>query len=300
MGTLANIQVEPCSVEWDGSDLGFTDGDIEITTEEQGVEITAHQEGTNVLDMIRTGKSCEIGLTLKETTLAKIQAILAAGGGESSETAQVATITTVADSSGSLNNKLFFIVGKNPTTKALVKYVVWLNVNSAGTDPSIPGWTSVPVAVATGDSANTVADLVAAALDALAEFSAPNPGADVITVTWSEGGAIAIGDDADGLDAGNSGFTCAVTTPGASDLAGWGKDKDFTGMLGDSAQLILHPVVRASADKTCDFNAWKAYPMMDSIVQSGENPKTISVTFKVFPDTSKADGIRLFAVGDGS
>lgn len=287
MGTLANIKVEPCSVEWDGVDLGFTEGDIEISMEEKGVEITAHQEGSNVLDMIRTGKSVELALTLKETAAAKLQAMLAAGGGSSAGVAEVFTILCVADVAGSLNNKVFFVYGESGAG-----YAVWFNVNSAGTDPSIPGFTSVPVALATGATANDVADAVYAALDALDDFSAPNPAAATVTVTNASAGARIA------PDAGNSGFTLTVTTTGVSQLTGWGKSKDFSGMLADAAKLVLHPVANAAGDYTGDIAFWKAYPMLGSIVHSGENPKTIGVTFKVFPDSSKADAVRLFAYGD--
>lgn len=286
-GTITNVKVEPCSVTWNSVDLGFTEGDIEIACEEMGVEVKAHQEGSNVLDMIRTGKKVELKLALKETSVAQLNTMLAAGGGSSSGVAEIFTITTVADSSGSLNNKVFFIYGASG-----VGYAVWLNVNSAGTDPSIPGFTSVPVAIATSDSANTVADLVAAAIDALDDFSAPNPGANIITVTNAAAGARTA------PDAGNSGFSLAVTTTGTSTMTGWGKSQDFTSMLSDAQKLVLHPVVNSASTYTGDIAFWKAYPMLDSIKNSGEKEKVIEVTFKIFPDTSKADAIRLFVQGD--
>lgn len=287
MGSVANIKVVPSQVLWNGTDLGFTDGDLELTVEEQAVDITAHQEGTNVLDAIRTGKSVELAVTLKETSDAQLATLLAAGGGASGGTAEVTTVDTVADSSGSLNNKVFFIYGSNGAA-----YAVWMNVNSAGTDPSIPGFTSVPVALATGATADAVADAIATALDALSDFAAPNPGADVVTVTNSVEGARTA------PDAGNSGFTITVTTPGVSDLTGWGNSQDFTGMLADAQKLVLHPVVNDADNYDQDFCCWKAYPMLGSIVHSGESPRTVSVTFKVFPDTSKPDATRLFTFGD--
>ncbi len=287
-GTLSNIKVEPCAVFWNGSDLGFTDGDLSVTLEEKGVEITAHQEGTNVLDMIRTGKSAELSVTLKETTVAKVAAMLAVGGGISSGVAEISTIVCGADTSGSLNNRFFFIYGASG-----VGYCVWMNVNSAGTDPSIPGFTSVPVALATGAVSTAVADAVASALDALADFTAPDPAASTVTVTNAAAGVRTA------PDAGNSGFTMLVTVTGTSQLTGWGGSKDFTGMLADSAKLYLRPVVNiAAAIATGDLAFWKAYPMVGSIVQSGENPKTVAVTFKIFPDLSKASAIRLFVLGD--
>lgn len=278
MGTLSNIKVEPCNVSWNGVDLGFIDGDIELSTEEQTVDVVAHQEGTNVLDKIRTGKNVSLTTNLKEISVSQLNTIFGAGGSGVSGVAKVETITTVADSAGSLNNKVMFIYDKDGTG-----YCVWMNVNSAGTDPSIPGFTSVAVALATNATANDVADAVASALDALSAFAAPNPGANIVTVTHSSAGEVA-----NASDAGNSGFTLAVTTPGTTESYAWGNAKDFTGMLSQAAQLILHPSALSAADETRDISFWKAYPMLGSIVKSGENPSTVSVEWAIFPDLSRS------------
>lgn len=291
MATLGNIVLEPCSVTWNGTDLGYTDGDIEVTTDEQAVDIVAHQEGTNVLDAIRTGNSVEIALALKETSLAQLQTLIGTGGGNDSGVAQVTDITCVADSSGSLNNTIMFITGKNPTTKVVTNYVVWFNVNSAGTDPSIPGYTSVEVAVATSAADTAVASALTSALDALADFGA-SAASEVVTVTNAEAGAVTA------PDAGNTGFTVAIDTTGVSQLYGWGKSQNFTGMLADSAKLVLHPVKNISSDLADDLAFWKAYPVLNSIVKSGENPQMVNVTFRIFPDLSKPDATRLFVLGD--
>ncbi len=286
---VTNVQIVPCRASWGGTDLGLTDGDMEQKMTEHSFDVKAHQEGSNVLDSIRTGKGLTLSLTLKETSLAQVKArLLASGGGSTGGTPEITTIVCGADTSGSLNNKVFFI--NSPTTK----YAVWLNVNSAGTDPSIPGFTSVSVALATGAVSTAVADAVAAALNALTDFTAPDPGASTVTCTNANDGTCVAPDN------GNSGFTMVVTQMGVSELTGWGKNKDFTSQLADSDQLILHPVAISDSDRTEDFNVWLAYPVMDSIVNSGEKEKLVKISFKVFPDTSKADGIRLFAVGDGS
>lgn len=87
MGTVANIQIEPCSVTWGSTDLGFTEGDIGIKVQENMVDITSHQTGSDVLGHFRTGKSVEVSLTLKETTRAKLEEIFVAGGGTTTPSA---------------------------------------------------------------------------------------------------------------------------------------------------------------------------------------------------------------------
>ena len=89
--TVANVLVQPMEVTWSASSLGLTEGDIEITFTEDIVDVTGHQEGTNVLSGIRTGKRAEVSITLKETNLALVkyklqqsgQSITASGGATS-------------------------------------------------------------------------------------------------------------------------------------------------------------------------------------------------------------------------
>lgn len=289
MGTVSNILVEPCSVTFNGSDLGFVEGDIDIALDEKTVEITAHQEGTNVLDAIRTGKNVEVTLGLKETSLTQVQTALGWGGSSSSAAAEVSTVTTVADSSASLNNKYFFI-----RTGANALYHVWFNVSSGGSDPAPSGSTAIAVAISTNATAAQVASAVQSAVDATAPFIATVSN-NVVTITNA-----ATGQATDISDV-NTSFTFAVTTQGgASGLYGWGSSKDFTAVSTQAAKLVLHPVALSSSDKTRDLNFWKAYPMLESINLSGENPRVIKVKFKVFPDTTRQSAIRLFAIGDGS
>lgn len=114
----------------------------------------------------------------------------------------IQTVTTVADTAGSLNSKYFLL----DSTTVATKYYVWMNVNSAGVDPLVAGRTAVPVALATGATANTVATAVAAAVDALALFISTAT-TNVATVTNSAGGPFVAAVDV------NTGFTIAVTKP---------------------------------------------------------------------------------------
>ncbi len=287
--TLTNVAVEPCIAVLDGVDFGLLDGDIEISMEEKAVEITGHQEGSNVLDMIRTGKSVELGLTLKETTVEKVTELLKFGGGLAPSAAAVTELTCVADVAGSLNNKYFFIY----SAQDAVRYLVWFNVNAEGVAPVVSGVTLVEVALATDATNAQVATAVAAALDALSAFASTAALA-VATITNAAEGVVSA------PSMGNSGFSFTIETAGANALVGWGSSKDFTSMLADAKKLVLHPVKNAANVLMGDVAFWKAYPMIESIVHSGENPKTVSLTFKIFPDSSKPAAIRLFCLGDHS
>lgn len=287
MGTVANVKVEPCNVTWDGDDLGFIDGDLEITTEEQSVDITAHQEGTQLLDSIRTGNTVSIALVLKESAVANIQRLLNAGGEAATPAAEVTTVTCVADVAGSLNNKYFLI----NTALDAIQYYVWFNVNNAGADPTLSGKTGVEVDLATAASASTAATAVQTAIDALPGFTAAVSGA-IVTVT-----NVAVGGTTDAEDV-DSGVTIAVSTQGVSAVSGWGTSKRFESQLTDAKKLVLHPVKNAASNLAEDLAFWKAYPMLESITRSGENPTLFSVPFKIFKDSSRADAVNMFVYGE--
>lgn len=90
------------------------------------------------------------------------------------------TITTVADSSGSLNNKYFSVYDPVEDTT----FVFWLDINSAGTDPEVPGTVSVQVSAATNASANTIASAIVTA--AFAVTTSLNFSSSTNTVTIQE------------------------------------------------------------------------------------------------------------------
>ncbi len=74
---------------------------------------------------------------------------------------EVQTVTTVADSGGSLNSKFFTFYNAGNITG----YYLWYNINSAGVDPAPAGFTSAgSVAGATNVTANTLATASRAAL----------------------------------------------------------------------------------------------------------------------------------------
>lgn len=64
----------------DDNDLGYCDGDIELTLDEKLLDITAHQTGVDILTSLRQGKTAEITVTLKETDIDNLKLILKQAG----------------------------------------------------------------------------------------------------------------------------------------------------------------------------------------------------------------------------
>ncbi len=121
-----------------------------------------------------------------------------------SSAAAVSSVTTVADVSGSLNNKYFLLSAGDPG----IDYYVWFNVNSAGIDPGVVGRTPIEVAVSTNATAIAVATALNSAVNAEADFSSSRL-SNVVTVTNDLTGY------AKSIAAGTSGFTVSTTTPGS-------------------------------------------------------------------------------------
>lgn len=102
-----------------------------------------------------------------------------------SRQAQAREVVMPADAAGSLGGKYFVI----NTPYGGVSYYVWVDVDNGSTDPGISGKTGVEVNISSGDSANTVASAVQAAVDALSDISASVTG-DTVTITNDDPGIV--------------------------------------------------------------------------------------------------------------
>ena len=88
-------------------------------------------------------------------------------------TAEETSITFRADSAGNTNGKYFNIYSANDA----ITYYVWHNVDSGGNDPAPTGETGIAIDVATNDTASTIANAAAIAIDAVEDFGVINTGA---------------------------------------------------------------------------------------------------------------------------
>lgn len=77
---IQNIQVRPVNASWDGVDLGYLDGDVEIKITESLQEIKTHQTGDQVIGNVRTGLAAEVTINLKETSIAQLKSMVTASG----------------------------------------------------------------------------------------------------------------------------------------------------------------------------------------------------------------------------
>lgn len=88
------------------------------------------------------------------------------------------------------------------------------------------------------------------------------------------------------------------TPSGGTEVFGWGTSRQGLNTIIQARRLVLHPVAKSDTDYSGDLCFWKAYPMPESLIFSGENPKTLSVSWKFYLDASKPAAISLFCFKD--
>lgn len=115
----------------------------------------------------------------------------------------VATTTAGADSN--YNSK--FLIFRNGADSV---FNAWFDVNSEGVDPN-PTGTEVPVEVPAGSTASTVADLLAAAVDAVTGMNADHIGNGIVRITSEAKAGVT------DISAGDSGLTVTALKQGASE-----------------------------------------------------------------------------------
>jgi hypothetical protein len=88
------------------------------------------------------------------------------------------------------------------------------------------------------------------------------------------------------------------TPVGGSEVFGVGSAVQGKNMMVEAGRLVLKPV-GASDDKS-NFNFMLAIPVPDSLVFSGENPRTLSITWQGFVDREFNPKFNAIAIGDVS
>lgn len=88
----------------------------------------------------------------------------------------------------------------------------------------------------------------------------------------------------------------SYTPSGGTEVFGSGGITIGRNILVDAARLVLRPV--NAVDNTTDMVLMLCIPVPDSLSFSGENPQTLSITWKGFLDTSANSNVNAIAFGD--
>jgi len=90
----------------------------------------------------------------------------------------------------------------------------------------------------------------------------------------------------------------AFTPGGGTEVIGYGAGQNSNNTLDKSARLVLHPARLVDTDRSEDLCLLLAYPKPDSITISGENPKLLNFTFRVYEDSFVNAAVNKVAIGD--
>lgn len=123
---------------------------------------------------------------------------------------EITELETVADSSGSLNNKYFLLYSAYTQTT----YYVWYNVSGGGTDPAVPNAAGVEVAINTDDPAPIVALATRLTLDCIECFKVTPVGVSTNKIKIQN---VEKGPATDTVDF-NTGFTVTKIQDGTEEL----------------------------------------------------------------------------------
>lgn len=88
----------------------------------------------------------------------------------------------------------------------------------------------------------------------------------------------------------------AMTPVGGKEVFGIGSAAQGKNMMSEAGRLVLKPVNAEGNDE--NFSIMLVIPVPDSLVFSGENPKTLSVTWQGFVDQNFNSKFNTIAIGD--
>lgn len=274
-----NVKLGVCQVFFDGVDLGYTKGGVEVEVTSETKKVEVDQFGKTPINEIIMSRAVTAKVPLAETTLENIVRIMpgarleAVGGAKAS-----GTITLGSNPSA---NDTVVINGETYTFKA----------SGTGVRDVVIG------ADATATAAALVAKLQLANAPTKTRSASYVAAAGVVTVTYDE-----VGVDGNAFTLAKTGT--AVTVSGATLTGGTdGTGKRVvvptgvgTSLLRSAKELRLHPKENAAEDRSDDFVIPRANtPGAMNFAYNFENERVYNCQFSGYPDPSNDT---LFYVGE--
>jgi hypothetical protein len=272
-----NVKVGVCQVFYDGNDLGYTKGGVEVEVSSETYRSEVDQFGKTAISEIVMSRSVKVKVPLAETTLDNLVRIMPG-----------ATLVQVggAKATGTIT------VGTNPTnaTTVIVNGVTFTFKTTAVTADEV---------TIGGTAANTATNLAAklnASLSGAVGSATYTVATSVVTATYDEFG---IAGNAFTLGAGTSGVTVsgAVLAGGVTPTTQRVNVTDATGtnLLTIAKELRLHPQEKASNDQSEDFVIpLAATPGGMQFAYRLEEERVFSCEFMAYPNPTDR---KLFYVG---
>lgn len=117
-----NVKLGVCTVTFDGVDLGYTKGGVEVEVATETHKVMVDQFGNSEINELITGRTCKAKIPLAETTLANLARIMpgstlySTGGAKSSGTVTFSVAAAANDDTVTVNGVVFtFKTTPDPT-----------------------------------------------------------------------------------------------------------------------------------------------------------------------------------------
>jgi hypothetical protein len=239
-----NVKLGVCKVLFDGVDLGYTQGGVEVTVKTDTRKVNVDQFGKTTINEYILGRDVMAKVPLAETTLDNLVAIMpgaslvSTGGTAATGTITIATLPTTGDT--------ITVNGKTITFKTTAAAADEVTI---GATPAATATNLAAVLNASTDAKIAAAQYVAAAA--------------VVTVTYgnsiSDGSGKGVEGNSFTLATGTAGVK--VTVSGATLSGGAEPTAESvsvitaigTDLLATAKELRLHPSAKADDDKSEDF-----------------------------------------------
>jgi hypothetical protein len=277
-----NVKMGVCRVTFDGVDLGYTKGGVDVTVTTETKQIMVDQFGNAPIDEIITGRSVKAKLPLAETTLENMVRIMPGavlvntGGVKASGNVTLLTAVPVEGDTVTINGVVF----------------------TFSDDPV--GVNDVEIGATFALSAANLADRINASIDPLVSQITATVLAGVVTITADDAGV-----------AGNAvtlakAFTTEAdaTVSGANLTAGADSVKKKVvvpngvgqSLLQIAKKLVIHPIANAETNRDEDFTIPLAMtPGAMQFSYKLDQERIFDCEFVGYPDSTTRT---LFIVGD--
>lgn len=287
MSDTKNVKLGVCQVFYNGVDLGYTQGGVEVTVTTETHKVNVDQFGKTVVDEIIMSRNVEAKVPLAETTIENMVSIMpGATLTNTGGTAASGTITFAASPvGGAAANDTVTVNGVVFTAKASA---VAANEFTIGASSLV--------------TAQNLAAVLNAYLDPMvsqATYVASGTTTGIVTATYD-----VLGTAGNNFTLAKSGTGISVSAATLSGGANPSKKKIVvptgisTSLLNIAKKLVLHPKAKAASDKSEDFViplAATAGALNFAYVVDKE--RIYNTTFSGYPDPSTDT---LFLVGDES
>lgn len=266
-----NVKLGPCKISFDGVDLGYTKGGVEVEVSTDTYAVMVDQFGESEISELVTKRSVKVTAPLAETTLENMVKIMPGATLVDASVKQVSTLTVATAQNNTeyvvvIGGRSYSYTSDADATQGEIALGIVAAVNA-----DVSRYMNATTTAVAGD--NTSQDVVLTAVI----------GGEVVTVTE------------------NSVDLSVVETVAA--VAG-AKRVDVTNAVGTNLltiakELRMHPQALSDSDESEDFVVPKAATAGAVQFAYQLNQERIyNVTFTGYPDTSNGD--LLFSLGDSS